>query len=400
MNFQDRINKLLEFKSDKFPITSLYLKLGPKERENFQYRITLKNLVKEERDRLNKLDFTKEALESIESDFKRVAALVENTGELAGCRGIAVFSSVGEGLWEVFKLPLVYRNRLVVDWTPLVRQLVTIDEEFGDIAVVVIDRKKARLFRIHLKEPNEVLDYFYPKATRSTKFRTQEGTFKQRLSPSAGAGAVPHGLGEYGFQRKIENETHQHFKHVSQSLFNYYKENRFDWLIIAGSESVISDFPHHLHTYLKQRILGSFVLEDIETVKLDEIVERALPLLEATERNNEGRVIEELEEKLHLGLAVNGLDSTLQALTLGQVRVLIVSDGFVHTGFICPESGVLVLEKNENVCPEGKTPVPVVDIVDEAIEEALGQGGQVEVILDEDLKKKIDGTGAILRFKL
>ncbi|MGH7808149.1 MAG: peptide chain release factor 1, partial [Thermodesulfobacteriota bacterium] len=110
--------------------------------------------------------------------------------------------------------------------------------------------------------------------------------------------------------------------------------------------------------------------------------------------------IEELEEKLHLGLAVNGLDATLQALTLSQVRVLIVSDGFVHTGFICPESGVLVLEKNENVCPEGKTPVPVVDIVDEAIEEALGQGGQVEVILDEDLKKKIDGTGAILRFKL
>jgi peptide chain release factor subunit 1 len=142
------------------------------------------------------------------------------------------------------------------------------------------------------------------------------------------------------------------------------------------------------------------VLEDIETVKLDEIVERALELLEATERNNERSVIEELEEKLHLGLAVNGLDPTLQALMFGQVRVLIVTEGFLQPGFVCPESRVLVLKENENLCPEGKRPLPVVDVVDEAIEEALGQDAQVEVILDENLKKKIDGIAAILRFKL
>jgi peptide chain release factor subunit 1 len=41
-----------------------------------------------------------------------------------------------------------------------------------------------------------------------------------------------------------------------------------------------------------------------------------------------------------------------------------------------------------------------VDIVDDTIEEALGQKAEVEVILDEEAKKKIDGVGAILRFKL
>jgi peptide subunit release factor 1 (eRF1) len=41
-----------------------------------------------------------------------------------------------------------------------------------------------------------------------------------------------------------------------------------------------------------------------------------------------------------------------------------------------------------------------VDIVDEAIEEALGQGAEIQVILDEEAKKKIYGMGAILRFKL
>lgn len=73
MNFRNNIDKVLRFKSDKYLITSLYLKLGPRERENFKYRITLKNLIKEQRDSLNKRGFTKEALESIDSDFKKIA---------------------------------------------------------------------------------------------------------------------------------------------------------------------------------------------------------------------------------------------------------------------------------------------------------------------------------------
>jgi peptide chain release factor subunit 1 len=400
MSLTDKIDKLLGFKSDKYPITSLYLKLGPSERENFKYKIALKNLIKERRDKLNERNFTGEALKSIESDMKKIADYVENPDNITGCRGIAIFSSFGEGVWEVFRLPLVYRNRLVVDWSPLVRQLVTINDEFGHMSCVIIDRKKARIFRISLDKADEIFDYFYPGATRTTRFQTPEGKFRQRVSPTVGGGEVPHGYGEYTFQRRIENEMHQHFKYVSEKLFDYYKENKFDWLIIGGAEQVISDFSHHLHTYLKEKLLGTFAIDDISSIKPDEIVEKALDLLEARERSNEKRLIKEFEQKLVSELAVNGLEATLKALMMGQVRILLVSEGFTHSGFICPESRVLVLEKSDNLCPEGKTPIPVIDIVDEAIEEALGQGAEVEVVFDEEAKKKVYGIGAILRFKL
>lgn len=399
MNLQDRISRLLEFKSERYPIVSLYLKLGPAERENFKYRITLKNLIKAERDRLSKRGFSKEVLESIDSELRKIAEYVENPIQITGCRGVAIFSSTGEGIWEVFKLPLVYRNRLVVDSSPLVRQLVTINDEFGDIVVVCIDRKKARLFRISLNGAEEVLGCFYPEATRNTKFQAQEGKFRQRVSLTGGGGEVAQGFGEYGFQRMIENEMHQHFKHVSERLFDYYKESRFSWLIIGGIDQVITDFSNHLHTYLKERCLGSIPVE-INLIKPDELVEKALDLLELTERRNEKRLIDEFEQKLVSGLAVNGLEATLKALMMGQVRVLIVSEGFTHSGFICPESRVLVLEKKGGLCPEGKEPLPVVDVVDEAIEEALGQGAEVEVVLDEEARRKVNGIGAILRFKL
>ncbi|GIW48172.1 MAG: peptide chain release factor 1 [Deltaproteobacteria bacterium] len=400
MNFEERIARLLEFKGNRYPIASLYLKLGPAERENFKYKIILKNLIKEKRERLDEMGFSDEALKSVESDLKRITDYIDSPDNITGCRGVAIFSSTGEGIWEVFKLPLVYRNRLVIDYTPLVRQLVTVKDEFGDIAVVVVDRKKARLFRIGLNGAEEVLDYFYPEATRSTKFQAQEGKFRQRVSPVGGGGEVPHGYGEYGFHRMIENEMHQHFKYVSEKLFDYYKENRFDWLIIGGPEQAVSDFSHHLHTYLRDRILGTVAVDNITMVRPDEVFEKGLDLLEAKERRDEKRIIEEFEQKLASGLAVNGLESTLKALAMGQIRILMVVEGFTHSGFKCPESGILVLEENENLCPEGKKPLPVVDVVDDLIEEALGQGAEVEVVMDEEAKKKIQGVGAILRFKV
>jgi peptide subunit release factor 1 (eRF1) len=157
-------------------------------------------------------------------------------------------------------------------------------------------------------------------------------------------------------------------------------------------------FPNHLHTYLKQKSLGTITV-DTSTIKPDEMAEKALDLLEKTERKNEEKLLEEFGEKLRLGLAVNGIGDTLKALMMGQVGILLVAEGFTHPGFRCPESGVLVLEKMDNLCPEGKTPLPVVDVVDDAIEEALGQRAEVEVVFNEQ-KKKLDGIGAILRFKL
>jgi peptide chain release factor subunit 1 len=52
-------------------------------------------------------------------------------------------------------------------------------------------------------------------------------------------------------------------------------------------------------------------------------------------------------------------------------------------------------------CPqEEDRPLPVSDIVDEVIEEALDQRAEVEIIVDEDLQRRIDGLAAFLRFTL
>ena len=399
MNLLDQITRLLEFRSNKYQVTSIYLKLGPGDRENYKYKITVKNLIKEQRENLNKTELNKVSLESVESDFKRVAEYFENPSNVAACRGIAIFSCSGEKYWELFKLPLVYRNRLAVSSSPITGQILRINDEYGDIAVVLVDRQKARLFRISLSKVEEIMGYFHPEYIRTTRFQAQEGRFKQRVSTTGGGGRVSQGYGEYGFQRMIENEMHQHFKDVSERLFEYYKSNKFEWLIIGGAEQLLNEFSNHLHTYLSDRKLGT-ITADIETIRPDELVENAFDLLEIVRRTKKEKLMEEFDEKLGIRFAISGVEPTLKALMRGQVRILLVKEGYSSKGFKCPETGYLILEEKQGLCPEGVNPIPVMDIVDEAIEEALGQKAEVVIVSDKEAGKKIDGLAAIFRFRL
>ena len=60
---------------------------------------------------------------------------------------------------------------------------------------------------------------------------------------------------------------------------------------------------------------------------------------------------------------------------------------------------ILVINKRKGICPEDFEPVGVVDIVNDAIEEASRQKSEIEILRGREARKKIDGIGAILRFK-
>ena len=399
MDLADRIDKLLEYKNDKYPITSLYLKLGPHDRENFKYETNLKNLIKKQRVNLNKRNISKAALESVESDFNKIINHIDNTDKLTECRGVCIFSASKSNFWEVFKLPLVYRNQLSVDRSPIFGQLIGINYDYRNIVTVVIDRKKARIFRLDLDGAPEILDFFYPGASRTTKFHSPEGKFKQRVSLSKGSGNLSQGYGEHRFHRAIENEIHQHYKYVSEKLLDYFNSAKFNRLVLGGIEENITDFSNHLHTYLRDMLVGE-ITADLDTIKPSQIYEATLDALEISKAGKEKKLLDEFEEKIGWRLAVNGVKPTLKALMNGQVKVLLVADGFSSPGYICPESGILSLEKKKGLCPEEIKPVAVADIVDNAMEEAFRQNTEIEILFNKKTANKIDGMGAILRFRL
>ncbi len=398
MNFENTVKTLGAYANEEYPVTSMYLKLGPRERENFSYTIKLKSMAKDLRDDVAGRGLGKEAMESVESDILKITAFIDNPDNVNECRGIAVFSSSKAGLWEVMKLPAIYRSQLVIDSSPLLGQLLKIDDEYRHIVTIVIDRKKARIFSIGRNGANEMLDYLYPSAARTTKFHSPEGKFQSRVAAGTAAGSLSQSFGEYGFNRLIENEVHQHYKYVAQKVLDYYRESKFHWLVIGGTDENISEFSHHLHSSLKDKVAGTISI-DMEKVRPSPITEATLDAVDSARKEKQKKLVDEFTQKLATGYAVNGIKSVWKALEYGQVSVLLAAEGYTEPGFICPDSGFLRAEDKDK-CPEGAPHIPVQDAVDRTVQAAFGQGGEVELLSDEELKKAVRGVGAILRFTL
>jgi peptide subunit release factor 1 (eRF1) len=118
---------------------------------------------------------------------------------------------------------------------------------------------------------------------------------------------------------------------------------------------------------------------------------------EAFERASEREVAHELGEALGSGWATSGVDATLRALAKGQVRTLLVDADAAMPGFRAAGSGRLVRHATE-LRGEGEA-VPVLDLIDEAIEDALRQRVAVEVVYDEAARRSLDGLAGLLRFR-
>jgi peptide subunit release factor 1 (eRF1) len=122
-----------------------------------------------------------------------------------------------------------------------------------------------------------------------------------------------------------------------------------------------------------------------------------LAVREAWEREAERHLVHEMTEATGSGWAVNGTTASLRALSRGQARALLVHADAGQPGFRCGTSGRLALTERD--CRGEGEPIPVLDVVDDAIEEALRQGVDVNVVYEPEAQEAIDGLAALLRFR-
>src|SRR5262249_47001525 len=157
------------------PVVSCYLKLEPRDRSRGKYLIKLKNRVKLVQAALPQLVRDRVAQEVVERDLDRVVEYLRTPANLPAGQGLALFASEGIGLFEVIPMPLIHRSRLAVDGTPLIRELAAIEDEFGRILTVVLDRTSARFFDVTAYHASE-LPSLRADATRGGRFRGDQSS--------------------------------------------------------------------------------------------------------------------------------------------------------------------------------------------------------------------------------
>jgi peptide subunit release factor 1 (eRF1) len=167
-------------------------------------------------------------------------------------------------------------------------------------------------------------------------------------------------------------------------------------IVLAGPTRTVADQSRFLPRALAERVLGTARLNPTAATSA-EVREAALEARAAWERAHEASVLAEVEQGVGTAWAVNGARPTLRALSRGQVRVLVVPSGQVGAGYRCAQSGRLVLARGD--CHGEGDPVPVPDLVSEALEEAFRQHVEVELIDDPEVRARVDGLAALLRFR-
>jgi peptide subunit release factor 1 (eRF1) len=363
------------------PVVSCYLKLEPRDRSRGKYLIKLKNRVKSAKAALPRLVPDRAAQDAVSRDLDRIVEHLRTPANLPAAQGLAIFASEAVGLFEVLPLPLIHRSRLAVDGTPLIRELASIEDEFGRVLTVVLDRTSARFFEVTAYHATE-LPGLRADATRGGRFRGDQS------GP---------GWGEHSYHNRIREEKQRHLEGIARELFTLDRREPAHGIVLAGPGTEAGAVRPFLHSYLTERLLGTARLNPKEATAAT-VHAATLAVREAWERSSERALVGELRERQGTGWALNGLAPTLKALSRGQVRALLISGDTSVPGFRCPETGRLAL--NEKDCrAEGGGAVPVLDVVDDAIEEALRQRLDVNVVYDADALREIDGLAGLLRFR-
>ena len=361
-------------------VISCYIKLEPRDRARGKYLIKLKNRVRAVMDGLGRLGLDRAVREAAERDLGRVVDHLRNPADLPPTQGLAVFACEAVALFEMMPLPLVHRSRLGVDRTPLVRELASVEDEFGRLLAVVFDRTSARFFDVTAYEALE-LPGLRADSTRGARFRGERDSA---------------GWGEHTYNNRIREEKQRHFEAIARELFALDRRRPVHGVILASAGADANAVRPFLHAYLAERVLGTMKATPKEATAA-RVHQEALAVREEWERASERALVARLGERLGAGWAVNGIPPTLRALARGQVRSLLVHADAAETGFRCSDTGRLALSERE--CRGEGVPLPVLDVVDDAIEEALRQGVNVNVVYDPGACREIAGLAGVLRFR-
>jgi peptide subunit release factor 1 (eRF1) len=378
---RETLSRLAGMRTDGHNVLSLYLDLDPSRFPHLRDRHAELDSLLEEAGRraLNGAEHAHADRKALRDDLERVRELLANGDELApaSARGLAIFCSGAAGIFELVRLPRVVEPAAVIAPQPLIEPLAELaaPERW---CVLLVSRRASRIFSGTREKLTEVQD----------------------LHDDVHGQHSQGGWSQARYQRGIERETDDHIRATRDELFRRYQRRPFDRLLVGGPAELHTRLEGALRTDLRKRLAGAFEV-DVERASADEVHRRALPLIEATERERERHTLEKLREGAAPGgHAAAGVDAVLELLSQRRVQTLLVTEGYTIEGFACPQCGLLVKASDTGVCAaDGAKLERREDVIESAIASALEQDADVLVVHhDRDKLAQLGSIAALLRY--
>ncbi len=297
---------------------------------------------------------------ALREDLARVRAyLTSDEPPYQGARGLAVFASGLDELFEVVQIHAPVEGKAVIGAAPYIEPLVELTQ-VRRWCVALVSEQNARVFT-----------------------------------------GIPAGLEErerIGLREQFEDED-LHLRDVAERLERRWLTERFDLLAVGGEAEVVPRFERLLSQDLRRRLVDRRVEADINYARDEDIRAAVADVVEQEEREHERAALDRLEAGLGMGeRAAGGPESTLEALNERRVEVLLLERGLRRQGGRCPSDGLLTVATS-GPCPAGDGEVEEVeDLVEAAVEAALLQDAEVIFVERYPDLGPHQGMAALLRF--
>jgi peptide chain release factor subunit 1 len=223
------------------------------------------------------------------------------------------------------------------------------------------------------------------------------------------------------FERLIEISASEYYKKVSDIMTESFLDLEGLQGILVGGPGPSKEFfikEGYLHHELAKKVVDTFDIGYTDEYGLKELVEKAKDKLYDLDLMREKRLFQQFLNEIRKsdGLSVYGEDQIRNAIMIGAVDVLLVSEGLRkrRVTLDCPQCGTLALTVDKGpdgtnmTCPKCGTVGTVtkdVDLVDDLFDQAGLMGTKVELISPDSeegemLLKAFGGIAGLLRFSI
>jgi len=374
---REQIRQLAEFQDQKACAVSFYFQPStPRNKAHKEDTILIKDLAREAMRALEE----KGKKDCARADIDRVVRL---SSELRsnGTHAKAIFACAAQNVWREYELPpTLASTQLHVDRHFHLKPLAHLLGASPLLGVVLVDRHRARIFDLRLGELTEREDLFHPLPRRGR---------------SDGFGGYDGGHA----QRRVEDETRQHFKNVAESLKELLERGVFEKWILACQDAHRSMFEPQLHPYLSQALIGRFHA-DVGHVTNDEIRTHAQQLLDEWQNQRRRDLVSQAMTQARSNLrGVTGLRRVLRSLELGEVQTLLIGENLQGHAVECTGCGHIDAHL-VSFCPVcGRATQEIVDVGEAVLPWVVRRDIETIYVKGDAEFDKVGNIAALLRFR-
>ena len=383
---REQIHELAEFEDQSACALSFYFQpTPPRNKAHKEEAILTKDLAREAMRQLESRSKSssnhKDKFESARADLDRIVRLSQDLRG-NGAHAKAVFACSAQNFWREYDLPAqLTGTQLLVNRHFHLKPLAQLLGVFPSLGIVLIDRHRARLFDLRLGELTEREGFFHPLTRRGR-----------------GDGFAGYDGGHA--ERRVADETRQHFKFVADFLKDALDKGMFEkWILGCQETHSPPQFEAQLHPYVAQKLLGKFPAE-VTHISRQQILSQAERIFtEAQERRCREVVRETINQARHQARGVTGLRRVLNSLELGEVQTLLVGQSYRAQAVECSGCGHLDAHL-VSFCPVcGRETREVVDVGEAILPWVIRHDIELFYVKEDPEFDKVGNIAALLRFR-